>query len=222
MATVEQLIRIVVVDDDPMVRTGLGLIVGGAADMEIIAEACDGVEALAAVRQHHPDIVLMDIRMPNMDGLAATREILSWPQHPAVIVLTTFDSDDFIFQALHAGAAGFLLKDTPPQRMVDAIRAAVAGEPTLSPSVISTVIAAATASGMDQRQAAARAELDQLAPREREVALAIAQGKSNAEIAASLYMSVATVKAYITRIFDKLGLDNRVQVAVKVHDAGLI
>ena len=139
-----------------------------------------------------------------------------------MIVLTTFDSDDMVLKALQAGASGFLLKDTPPARMVEAIRAVDAGETTLSPSVISQVVGLATKSADHGRSEMALKQLDALTEREREVAVAIGQGKSNAEIAGELYMSIATVKAYVTRIFYKLGVDNRVQVAMKVHDAGLV
>ncbi|HHU39909.1 MAG TPA: response regulator transcription factor [Propionibacterium sp.] len=215
-------IRIVLVDDDPLVRAGLGLILGGSPDIEVVGEAADGVEAMSVVAGQRPDIVLMDIRMPRKDGIAATTDLLARPDAPRVIVLTTFDSDDMVLKALQAGASGFLLKDTPPPKMVEAIRAVDAGETTLSPSVISQVIGLATKSADDGRGEAARQQLDALTEREREVAVAIGQGKANAEIAGELYMSIATVKAYVTRIFYKLGVDNRVQVAMKVHDAGLV
>ncbi len=214
-------IRVAVVDDDALVRTGLGLILGGAQDLALVGEAADGADAPALVAETRPDVVLMDIRMPRRDGLWATRQLLAQPDPPAVIVLTTFDADDLVLQALAAGASGFLLKDTPPDRMVAAIRQVAAGEPTLSPTVTAQVIAAATRGAGDGRRNAARAELDVLAERELEVALAIARGLTNAEIAAELYMSVATVKAYVTRILAKLGVDNRTQVALKVHDADL-
>lgn len=217
-----ELIRVVIVDDDPMVRTGLGLILGGASSMQVVAEASDGEEALAVVTEHQPDVVLMDIRMPQRDGLSATRAIMAMPAPPKVVVLTTFDTDDMVMQALSAGAAGFLLKDTPPARMVEAIEAVVCGQPTLSPSVVAQVIRVATETAGDPRRETAAAELALLNEREHEVALGIGRGLSNADIAAECYMSVATVKAHVTRIFDKLGCDNRVQVAMKVHDAGLV
>lgn len=214
-------IRVVIVDDDPLVRTGLGLILGGSQNLTVVAEAVDGDDALAVVAEHAPDVVLMDIRMPRRDGLSATAELMSRSNPPKVVVLTTFDTDDMVVQALAAGAAGFLLKDTPPAKMVAAISAVVEGEPTLSPSVVQQVIQLATQGAGDGRREEALAELEDLNEREREVALLIGQGRSNAEIAAQLFMSVATVKAHATKIFDKLGVDNRVQVAMKVHDAGL-
>lgn len=215
------MIRLVLVDDDAMVRTGVRLILGGEEDLEIVGEAEDGQSGLEVIAEHRPDVVLMDLRMPRMDGLAATEEVLGWPDHPAVLVLTTFDADDQVLQALQLGAAGFLLKDTPPARMIEAIRAVAAGDPALSPSVLSQVIAAATTPQRDDGRAAETA-LAQLTDREREVAVEVARGHSNAEIAATLYLSVATVKANITRIFTKLDTDNRVTVAMKVRDAGLL
>lgn len=215
-------IRIVIVDDDALVRTGLGLILGGSPDLAVVGEAADGVQGVAVVAELKPDVVLMDIRMPNKDGLTATADILAKPDAPKIIVLTTFDSDDMVLKALQAGASGFLLKDTPPAKMVDAIRAVDAGETTLSPSVISQVVAVATRSAGDGRVERALADLAGLTEREREVAVLIGQGLANAEIGKQLFMSIATVKAYVTRIFYKLGVDNRVQVAMKVHDAGLV
>lgn len=213
-------IAVVIVDDDALVRTGLGMILGADPEIRVVAEAGDGDEAVAVVVEHTPDVVLMDIRMPRRDGLSATREILAGSQPPRVLVLTTFDTDEFVLQALRAGAAGFLLKDTPPARMIAAVRAVAAGDPVLSPSVTRQVIAAATASPVMDRQRRAAAELAQLNERERAIARLIGEGRSNAEIASELFLSVATVKAHVTHIFDKLGCDNRVQVAMRVHDAG--
>ena len=217
-------IRVLLVDDDPLVRAGLGLMLGGRDDLTIVGEAVDGDDALVKVPELRPDVVLMDVRMPNRDGLSATEQILKDPDPPRIVVLTTFDADDLVLRALRAGAQGFLLKDTPAPRMVEAIKAAAAGEPTLSPRVATAVIAAATSGSgaVLDRQRRARDELAALTDREREVAVEIARGRSNAEIAADAYMSVATVKSHITRILAKLGLENRVQVAMKVHDAGLV
>lgn len=222
--TAQSPIRLLLVDDDALVRAGLKLILGGSADLAVVGEAADGVAGLAEAERLRPDVVLMDVRMPRMDGLTATRQLLARPGAPKVIVLTTFDADELVMGALAAGASGFLLKDTHPADMVAAIRAVRRGEHTLSPSVMSQVIAAATASTQDpeqDRRAAARACLDTLTDREREVALAVGRGLSNAEIAATLYMSIATVKGHVSHVFDKLGVDNRVQVALRVHDAGL-
>ncbi len=218
----ENRIRLLIIDDDPLVRTGLGMILGGSPELEVVGEGADGDEAPRLVAQHRPDIVLMDIRMPRMDGLSATSALLAKPDPPKVIVLTTFDSDDLVVRALASGASGFLLKDTPPERMVEAIRAVDAGETSLSPSVIAQVIALATRQETDVRRAEALRALAELTEREHEVAVAIGQGKANAEIGAELYMSTATVKAYVTRILYKLGAANRVQVAMRVHDAGLV
>ncbi|TDE38798.1 response regulator transcription factor [Nonomuraea mesophila] len=214
-------LRIVIVDDDPMVRTGLSLILGGEPDLELAGEAADGRQAMTVIRDLRPDIVLMDIRMPHQDGLTTTELLLRNPSPPKILVLTTFDADDMVLRALQLGAHGFLLKDTPPPKMIEAVRACARGEPVLSPSVAQQVIAAATGRH-DPRRPQALEELSRLTEREREVAIEIAKGGSNTEIAAGLCVSVATVKANITRIFAKLGTDNRVHVAMKVRDAGLI
>ncbi|MDF2708938.1 MAG: response regulator [Nonomuraea muscovyensis] len=214
-------IRLLVVDDDPMVRTGLRLILGGEPDLEIAGEAGDGREAMAAIRELRPDVVLLDIRMPVQDGLVTTELLAGRPDRPRILVLTTFDADDMVLRALRLGADGFLLKDTPPPRMVEAVRAVAAGEPVLSPRVARQVIAAAT-DGHGRRRPEAERELARLTERERQVAIEVARGSSNAEVAARLHLSVATVKANITRIFAKLETDNRVHVAMKVRDAGLL
>ncbi len=213
--------RLVIVDDDAMVRTGLRLILGGERDLELVGAAGDGREAMTVIGQLRPDVVLMDIRMPQQDGLATTELLLARPDPPRILILTTFDADDMVLRALRAGANGFLLKDTPPPKMVEAIRAVAAGEPVLSPSVTYQLIAAATG-GHEPPRPRARRELATLTEREREVAIEVARGRSNGEIAERLYLSVATVKANVTRIFTKLGTVNRVHVAMKVRDAGLL
>jgi DNA-binding NarL/FixJ family response regulator len=213
--------RLVIVDDDPMVRTGLRLILGGEGDLELVGEAEDGRQAMDVIGDLRPDIVLMDIRMPVQDGLTTTELLRARPNPPRILVLTTFDADDMVLRALHLGADGFLLKDTPPPKMIEAIRAVARGEPVLSPSITQQVIAAATGRHEPRRPEAER-ELATLTEREREIAIEVARGTSNAEIAERLYVSVATVKANITRIFAKLGTDNRVLVAMKVRDAGLL
>ena len=216
-------IRLVIIDDDALVRAGLGMLLGGGSSgFEIVGEGSDGSDAVPLVEAHRPDLVLMDIRMPRVDGVAATRQVLALPDPPKVIVLTTFSTDDLVVEALRAGAHGFLLKDTAPPEMVAAIRRAADGERALSPQVVSAVIAAATSHPGDERIRRARAELDALSERELEVAVELGRGLSNAEIAGKLYQSVATVKATVTRILAKLGCTNRTQVALLVHDADLV
>lgn len=214
------MIRLGIVDDDAMVRTGLTFILGGETDIEVAWQAADGAEALARLDTDHADVLLLDIRMPGMDGLATLEALGSRPGRPAVIVLTTFNTDDYVVRALRLGAEGFLLKDADPARLVEAIRRVHAGEPMLSPEVTSTLIAALT----DAAPAASQAATDALAlltDREREVALLMAQGLTNAQIGTRLHVSMASVKAHLSHIFTKLGVDNRVSAALVVRDAGL-
>ncbi len=217
------MIRIVVVDDDPLVRTGLRLILAGDPELDVVGEADDGDSALSIVHETTPAIVLLDIRMPRMDGLTVLQHFARLPSPPRAIVLTTFNTDNYVLRALRLGASGFLLKDAEPPEMINAIKAAHRGDPVLSPSVTATVIAAATggATGadLDPRTSAAVAELS---ARERDVAVALARGLTNVEIGKQLYLSLATVKATVTRIFTKLGVDNRVSAAMLVRDAGLL
>ncbi|MFI7420173.1 response regulator [Nonomuraea sp. NPDC049684] len=212
-------IRVLIVDDDALVRTGLTLMLKGAPDLRVVGAVADGGQVQAAVGEHSPDVVLMDIRMAGLDGIEATRRLRARPGAPQVIILTTFDADEHVLRALRAGAGGFLLKDTPPEGIVEAIRRVAAGEPSLSPSVTRRLIAHLMPEEDDQRRAEARRVLSALSEREREVALAVGQGKPNAVIAGELHMSVGTVKGYISRILTKAGLDNRVQLALVVHDA---
>ncbi|RDG33024.1 response regulator [Streptomyces corynorhini] len=214
-------IRLIIVDDDPLVRAGLTLMLGGADDIEIVAEAADGAEVMSLVERAAPDVVLMDIRMPVMDGLTATEVLRARPGAPEVLVLTTFHADEQVVRALRAGAAGFVLKDTPPAEIVAAVRRVAAGDPVLSPAVTRQLMTrvAEEEAVVVSRGGHAAGRLAALAEREREVALAVGQGRSNAEIAASLYMSVPTVKAHVSRILAKLGLNNRVQIALLVQDA---
>ncbi|MER6582929.1 response regulator transcription factor [Nonomuraea sp. NPDC001023] len=212
-------IRVLIVDDDALVRTGLTLMLKGSPDLRVVGSVADGGQVQAAVGEHSPDVVLMDIRMAGLDGIEATRRLRARPGAPQVIILTTFDADEHVFRALRAGAGGFLLKDTPPEGIVEAVKRVAAGEPSLSPSVTRRLIAHLMPEEDDRRRAEARRVLSALSEREREVALAVGQGKPNAVIAGELHMSVGTVKGYISRILTKAGLDNRVQLALVVHDA---
>lgn len=213
--------RLLLVDDDPLVRSGLRLLLGGHRGLEVVAEAADGREALARCAEAPIDLVLMDLRMPVMDGIEATAALKGAEAAPAVIVLTTFDADDYVVRALAVGADGFLLKDTPPEQIVDAIETVLDGRPALSPSVTAALIKQVVDGRDSDRTTAARRSVEALTAREREVAGCLARGASNAEIGGELYMSVPTVKAHISRIFAKLGVANRVQVAILMHDAGL-
>jgi DNA-binding NarL/FixJ family response regulator len=215
-------IGVLVVDDDPLVRVGLVMMLGGTPDLHVVGEASNGNEVLPMVDAHRPDVVLMDIRMPNVDGLAATEALRSRPRAPEVIVLTTFDADRHVLRALRAGAAGFLLKDTPPAEIVAAVRQVAQGRPVLSPAVTRRLIARVADSDADQRKAHAAKRLALLNDRERDVAVEVGRGFSNAEIAASLYLSVPTIKTHVSSILTKLDLNNRVQIALLAHDAGLL
>ncbi|MBD5785976.1 response regulator transcription factor [Cellulosimicrobium terreum] len=218
MGRVTDRIRLVIVDDDALVRSGLRLMLDGARGIEVVGEAADG-GAVAAVLDAHPtDVVLMDLRMPGVDGIEATRRVRARTDPPAVVVLTTFDSDAEVTGALHAGAAGYLLKDMPPERIVAAVLAAAAGEPVLSPAIARRLMASAASAGGARERALAA--LDSLTTRERDVAVEIGRGASNAEIGARLYLSVPTVKAHVSSVLLKLGADNRTQVALVVHQAG--
>ncbi|KOX34072.1 MULTISPECIES: response regulator transcription factor [Streptomyces] len=215
-------IKLLLVDDDPLVRAGLALMLGGADDVEIVGEAADGDEVGPLVDRTRPDVVLMDIRMPVVDGLTATERLRARADAPQVVVLTTFHADEQVLRALRAGAAGFVLKDTPPAEILDAVRRVAAGDPVLSPAVTRRLMERAAGAGPDTRRTRARARVDTLNDREREVAVAVGRGLANAEIAAHLFMSVATVKAHVSRVLAKLGLNNRVQIALLTYDAGLL
>lgn len=220
-STAAEPIRVLMVDDDALVRSGLAMILGGAPDIDIVGQAVDGRDGVRAAREHRPDVVLMDIRMPLMNGLEATEHIASWDSPPKVIVLTTFDADDYVTRALGAGASGFLMKDTPPAAIIEAIRRVADGDPMLSPSVTARLIAQLREGAAPDRSRRAKERLARLTEREHEVAVAVGRGLTNAEIAASLHLSVPTVKAHIGRLFAKLACGNRVQIAICVHDAGL-
>ncbi len=214
-------LRVLLVDDDPLVRAGLRTILSAASDLRVVGEAADGAAALDGVRAHRPDVVLMDVRMPGLDGIDATGRISVLADPPKVIVLTTFQLDEYVFGALRAGASGFLLKDTPPTDIIRAVRLVAAGEAMLSPSVTRTLIERFGADPAAPRRAAAEEALRTLTDREREVAAEVAKGRSNAEVAGRLFMSEATVKAHVSRVMAKLGAANRVQVAITARDAGL-
>jgi DNA-binding NarL/FixJ family response regulator len=213
-------IRVLIVDDDALVRSGLTFMLDGADGIAVVGETSDGDLVPAALDTHPTDVVLMDIRMPRMNGISATQRIRARSDPPEVIILTTFDSDENVLRALRAGASGFLLKDSPPADIVAAIRRVAAGDPILSPRITRRLMdRAAVEAGAYER---ARTALTALSTREHEVALGVGQGKTNAEIGAELYLSVATVKAHITRVLTKLGLGNRTQIALLMHDAGLV
>lgn len=214
-------IRVLLVDDDALVRSALSLMLGGREDVRVVGEAPDGAAGVERARELRPDVVLMDIRMPVMDGLEATRRLMGGPDPPRVIVLTTFDADENVLRAVAAGADGFLLKDTPPAQILDAVLRVADGEAMLSPSATRSLVSRIREDAAGDRSAAARARLAGLTDREREVAVAVGRGLSNAEIAAELHMSVPTVKTHVSRLLDKLGAANRVQIAICVHDAGL-
>jgi DNA-binding NarL/FixJ family response regulator len=211
-------IRVLLVDDDALVRGGLQLILSSADDIVVVGEVDDGARAAAAVREHRPDVVLMDIRMAEMDGITATAAVRNLDVPPQVIVLTTFQADNQVMSALRAGASGFLVKDTPPADIIKAVRLVASGEAIISPSVTRTLLSHFT-SGASERRRAAADRLVALTDREREVAVAIASGASNAEVATQLFMSEATVKSHVSRLFAKLDVTNRVQIAIVVHDA---
>jgi len=223
VAGVSAPLRVVIVDDDALVRSALGMILRSDPGIELVGEAEDGAAGLELISAVAPDVVLMDIRMPRMDGLEALRQLAGRSGAPKVIVLTTFDDDDHVVRALRDGASGFLLKHTPPTEIVDSVHKVAAGDHMLSPSVTAQLIARlGTEEPESERVAHARSVTSLLTEREREVAIAVAEGKVNADIAAELYLSVATIKAHVSRLMTKLEATNRVQLAVRVRDAGLL
>ncbi|MEV8402986.1 response regulator transcription factor [Streptomyces niveus] len=215
----DRVIRVLLVDDEWLVRAGLATMLSSVPDIEVVAQASDGAAVPEAVQRHRPDVVLMDLRMKKIDGITATAALRAQPHPPEVIILTTFDTDTSIVKALRAGASGFLVKDTPPAELVDAVHRVAAGEPILSPTVTRKLIRRAVEDHNETRDTA-RARLALLTPGELRIATAIGTGSSNAEIAAQLSMSIATIKSYGSRILTKLELNNRVQIALLVHDAG--
>ena len=215
-------VSVLVVDDQALVRGAFSMLVESAEDLSVVAEASNGSEAIALARRHHPDVILMDIRMPDIDGIEATRQILSAPEADGtrVLVVTTFDLDEYVYQAIRAGASGFLLKDTPPAQLLDAIRIIASGDALLAPSVTRTLIAEFA---RHEPGTAPKPEiLEQVTPREREVLLSVARGRSNLEIAAELHMSAATAKTHVSRLLAKLGARDRAQLVVFAYESGLV
>jgi DNA-binding NarL/FixJ family response regulator len=214
------MIRVVVVDDEPMVCAHLRTILGSAPDIEVVDQAHDGAAGVEAVTRSRPDVVLMDLRMPGVDGIAAIERIGQLAHPPVVVVLTTFDADQYVLRALRAGAAGFLVKSTPPEDLIGLVRVAAEGHTVLSPAAARRLIAAST----DAQPARdnARKLISQLTDRETEVLTGLGEGLSNAQIAGRLYLSEATVKGYVSRMLDKLGVANRTQAGLLAHEAGLV
>jgi len=210
-------IRVLVVDDQSMVRAGFRLLLAGEPDIEVVAEASNGLEAVARAAQFHPTVVLMDIRMPELDGLEATRRILAADQGARVLILTTFDLDDYVYEALRAGASGFVLKDDPPEQLISAVRTIAAGDALLSPAVTKRVIRHFTRLN---RHAPPRA-VESLTSRELEVYRLITRGLSNAEIGRELFISETTVKTHVTRLLQKLDVRDRAQAIVLAYQSGL-
>ena len=214
-------IRLLLVDDEDLVRFGLRTILDLTDDIDVVGEASDGAQAVSAARALRPEVVLMDIRMLRVDGLAATRQILDQPDPPKVVILTTFHLDEYVYSALQAGASGFLLKDTPPRQIVTAIRAVAAGSEMLSPAVTRRLIAEYVAPRDHPQRVESRRKLALLSDRERDVLTLIGRGLSNADAAQNLFMSEATIKTYVSRMLTKLELTNRTQAAILAHEAGL-
>ncbi len=212
-------IRVLIADDQSLVRAGFRLVLENHPDIEVVGEASNGEEAVYGAGRLEPDVVLMDIRMPELDGIAATAQITA--RHPArVLILTTYDLDEYVYEALHAGASGFLHKDTPPAQLADGIRAVAGGEALLAPTVTRRLIEEFTRVGRGRQTPPE--ELDELTPRELEVLQMLARGLSNGEIAAELVLSEATVKTHVTHVLGKLGLRDRVQAVVLAYESGLV
>jgi DNA-binding NarL/FixJ family response regulator len=214
-------IRVLVADDQALVRAGFAMILESQADIEVTGEAADGAAAVRLAREQRPDVILMDIRMPGLDGIAATRELAGpGEDRPRIIILTTYELDEYLFEALQAGASGFLLKDVVPEELIRGVRVVAAGGALLAPSVTQTLIAAFA--GAPRLAPGAAVSLSGLTPREREILTLVGTGRSNAQIAAELFISENTVKTHVGRVFDKLGVHERVQAVIIAYDTGLV
>lgn len=213
-------IRVVVVDDEPMVCAHLRTILGSAPDVEVVDEAGDGAAAVESVVRHEPQVVLMDLRMPGVDGLTATERICALPNPPHVVALTTFDADEYVLRALRAGAGGFLVKSTPPEDLIGLVRVAADGHTVLSPQAAKRLVH--SSAGAEAPKQRARRQLRDLAEREVEVLACLGEGLSNAQIGARLHLSEATVKGYVSRVLPKLNCANRVQAGLLAYEAGLV
>jgi RNA polymerase sigma factor (sigma-70 family) len=213
-------IRVLLVDDDPLVRAGLAMILASASDLSVVGEAGDGHQAVQQVRAHRPDVVLMDIRMPRLDGIAATAALRALPAPPEVLVLTTFQADAYVLDALRAGASGFLLKDVTAERLFDAVRVVAAGDALLAPGVTRRLIS--EFAQLHREPAASSGALARLTPRETDVLRLVAEGLSNREIAARLVVTEETVKTHVSRVLSKLGLRDRTQAVVTAYESGLV
>ncbi|OLR93795.1 response regulator [Actinokineospora bangkokensis] len=214
------MIRLVLVDDEPMVLTHLRTVLESAGDITVVGQAQDGAEAVEAATLHTPDVMLMDLRMPGVDGLTAIARIARLPSPPSMVALTTFDADTYVLRALQAGASGFLLKATPAEDLISLVRAAAGGHTVLSPEAMRRLVAAST--GEQQRADRARARIAGLTDREADMLRCLGEGMSNAAIAAKLHLSEATVKSYVSRMLSKLGCANRTQAGLLAHEAGLV
>ncbi|MFC5672922.1 response regulator [Streptomyces incanus] len=214
------MVRVVVVDDESMVCVFLRTILESAQDLEVVDEAHDAAAGIEAVRRSRPDVVLMDLRMPGMDGLTAIERINEFAEPPNIVVLTTFDADEYVLRALRAGATGFLVKSTPPEELIGLVRTAAQGHTVLSPSAARRLIAASTDSLLARDRA--RDLVASLTEREIQVLAGLGEGLSNAQIAARLFLSEATIKGYVSRMLDKLGCVNRTQAGLLAHDAGIV
>jgi DNA-binding NarL/FixJ family response regulator len=213
-------VRVLVADDQSMVRTGFRMILEAQGDVEVVGEAANGEQAVASARRLRPDVVLMDIQMPGSDGLDATRQITASADLDCrVVILTTFERDDYVFEALHAGASGFLLKNAPPEQLVDAVRVVAAGDALLAPSVTRKIIEQFARRPVEPE---VRERVESLTQREREVLVMLARGKSNSELAAELFVSEGTVKTHVSSLLSKLGLRDRVQAVVLAYESGLV